>query len=179
MFAAAGSLWWPTEKWRASTSAGSLSLSRNSTRGGRRGRRNGRKSGSQTIQRVGVNAWKSCSVTNGTTRFLKMCLSVCSPEAPEEEYDPRCLYDRLQEQKDKKQQEYEEQFKFRRSISSNPAWFTCIPHHEGEQLPKGSAASDPFASKYTQENNRKLSSAWLGYSYVLNLLPALFGGNVV
>uniref|UniRef100_A0A3Q2D516 Proteasome activator subunit 3 interacting protein 1 n=1 Tax=Cyprinodon variegatus TaxID=28743 RepID=A0A3Q2D516_CYPVA len=37
-------------------------------------------------------------------------------EAPEEEYDPRCLYDRLQEQKDKKQQEYEEQFKFRNMV---------------------------------------------------------------
>uniref|UniRef100_A0A673JEB3 Proteasome activator subunit 3 interacting protein 1 n=1 Tax=Sinocyclocheilus rhinocerous TaxID=307959 RepID=A0A673JEB3_9TELE len=33
-------------------------------------------------------------------------------EAPEEEYDPRSLYERLQEQKDKKQEEYEEQFKF-------------------------------------------------------------------
>ncbi|KAM4553385.1 PSME3-interacting protein [Fundulus diaphanus] len=37
-------------------------------------------------------------------------------EAPEEEYDPRCLYDRLQEQKDKKQQEFEEQFKFRNMV---------------------------------------------------------------
>ncbi|XP_047237379.1 PSME3-interacting protein isoform X2 [Girardinichthys multiradiatus] len=37
-------------------------------------------------------------------------------EAPEEEYDSRCLYDRLQEQKDKKQQEYEEQFKFRNMV---------------------------------------------------------------
>lgn len=33
-------------------------------------------------------------------------------EAPEEEYDPRSLYERLQEQKDKKQEEFEEQFKF-------------------------------------------------------------------
>lgn len=33
-------------------------------------------------------------------------------EVPEEEYDPRSLYERLQEQKDKKQEEYEEQFKF-------------------------------------------------------------------
>ena len=32
-------------------------------------------------------------------------------EAPEEEHDPRSLYDRLQEQKDKKQQEYEENYK--------------------------------------------------------------------
>lgn len=37
-------------------------------------------------------------------------------EAPEEEYDPRCLYDRLQEQKEKKQQEFEEQFKFRNMV---------------------------------------------------------------
>uniref|UniRef100_A0AAY5L6P3 FAM192A/Fyv6 N-terminal domain-containing protein n=1 Tax=Esox lucius TaxID=8010 RepID=A0AAY5L6P3_ESOLU len=33
-------------------------------------------------------------------------------EVPEEEYDGRTLYERLQEQKDKKQEEYEEQFKF-------------------------------------------------------------------
>ena len=31
-------------------------------------------------------------------------------EAPEEKYDPRSLYDRLQEQKQKKQDEYEAQF---------------------------------------------------------------------
>ncbi|XP_070829199.1 PSME3-interacting protein [Chaetodon trifascialis] len=37
-------------------------------------------------------------------------------EAPEEEYDPRSLYERLQEQKDKKQEEYEEQFKFRNMV---------------------------------------------------------------
>ncbi|XP_014004494.1 PSME3-interacting protein isoform X4 [Salmo salar] len=34
-------------------------------------------------------------------------------EAPEEEYDGRSLFERLQEQKDKKQEEYDEQFKFR------------------------------------------------------------------
>ncbi|TNN71129.1 Protein FAM192A [Liparis tanakae] len=33
-------------------------------------------------------------------------------EAPEEKYDPRSLFERLQEQKDKKQEEYDEQFKF-------------------------------------------------------------------
>lgn len=41
-------------------------------------------------------------------------------EAPEEEYDPRSLFERLQEQKDKKQEEYEEQFKF-----SKPS--CCVP----------------------------------------------------
>lgn len=38
-------------------------------------------------------------------------------EAPEEEYDPRSLFERLQEQKDKKQEEFEEQFKFSESVS--------------------------------------------------------------
>ncbi|KAM9352094.1 PSME3-interacting protein [Symphorus nematophorus] len=37
-------------------------------------------------------------------------------EVPEEEYDPRSLFERLQEQKDKKQEEYEEQFKFRNMV---------------------------------------------------------------
>ncbi|XP_034032999.1 PSME3-interacting protein isoform X2 [Thalassophryne amazonica] len=37
-------------------------------------------------------------------------------EAPEEEYDPRSLYERLQEQKDKKQEEFEEQFKFKNMV---------------------------------------------------------------
>ncbi|XP_057203454.1 PSME3-interacting protein [Triplophysa rosa] len=37
-------------------------------------------------------------------------------EVPEEEYDPRSLYERLQEQKDKKQEEYEEQFKFKNMV---------------------------------------------------------------
>ncbi|XP_049339263.1 PSME3-interacting protein isoform X2 [Astyanax mexicanus] len=37
-------------------------------------------------------------------------------EVPEEEYDPRSLFERLQEQKDKKQEEYEEQFKFKNMV---------------------------------------------------------------
>ncbi|XP_056668324.1 PSME3-interacting protein isoform X2 [Monodelphis domestica] len=37
-------------------------------------------------------------------------------ECPEEVYDPRSLFERLQEQKDKKQQEYEEQFKFKNMV---------------------------------------------------------------
>jgi len=36
---------------------------------------------------------------------------ICT-EAPEEEYDPRSLYERLQEQKDKKQRDFEESIKF-------------------------------------------------------------------
>ncbi|XP_019628860.1 PREDICTED: protein FAM192A-like [Branchiostoma belcheri] len=34
-------------------------------------------------------------------------------ECPEEEYDPRSLFERLEEQKEKKQAEFEEQFKFK------------------------------------------------------------------
>ncbi|XP_033113347.1 PSME3-interacting protein-like [Anneissia japonica] len=37
-------------------------------------------------------------------------------EAPEEEYDPRSLYDRLQEQKDKKQAEYDEAHQFKNMV---------------------------------------------------------------
>ncbi|XP_055078350.1 PSME3-interacting protein isoform X2 [Periophthalmus magnuspinnatus] len=37
-------------------------------------------------------------------------------EAPEEVYDPRSLFERLQEQKDKKQEEFEEQFKFKNMV---------------------------------------------------------------
>ncbi|XP_052438938.1 PSME3-interacting protein isoform X1 [Carassius gibelio] len=37
-------------------------------------------------------------------------------EAPEEKYDPRSLYERLQEQKDKKQEEFEEQLKFKNMV---------------------------------------------------------------
>uniref|UniRef100_A0A3Q3MQY6 FAM192A/Fyv6 N-terminal domain-containing protein n=1 Tax=Mastacembelus armatus TaxID=205130 RepID=A0A3Q3MQY6_9TELE len=45
-------------------------------------------------------------------------------EVPDEEYDPRSLFDRLQEQKDKKQEEYEEQFKFSGSLSDSSS-FCC------------------------------------------------------
>ncbi|KAM4722072.1 PSME3-interacting protein [Rhinophrynus dorsalis] len=37
-------------------------------------------------------------------------------ECPEEVYDPRSLYEKLQEQKEKKQLEYEEQFKFKNMV---------------------------------------------------------------
>ncbi|XP_075998604.1 PSME3-interacting protein isoform X2 [Genypterus blacodes] len=37
-------------------------------------------------------------------------------EAPEEKYDPRSLFERLQEQKDKKQEDFEEQFKFKNMV---------------------------------------------------------------
>lgn len=42
-------------------------------------------------------------------------------EAPEEEYDSRSLYDRLQEQKNKKDMEYEEAHKL--SMDSQLIWF--------------------------------------------------------
>ncbi|XP_030587513.1 PSME3-interacting protein isoform X2 [Archocentrus centrarchus] len=37
-------------------------------------------------------------------------------EVPEEEYDSRSLFERLQEQKEKKQEEFEEQFKFKNMV---------------------------------------------------------------
>lgn len=50
-------------------------------------------------------------------RQMSVFFSFCSAEAPEEEHDPRSLYDRLQEQKDKKQQEYEETFKLSKFVA--------------------------------------------------------------
>lgn len=44
--------------------------------------------------------------------FIEHAKFVSLSEAPEEEYDPRSLFERLQEQKEKKQEEFEEQFKF-------------------------------------------------------------------
>ena len=50
-------------------------------------------------------------------------------ECPEEVYDPRSLYERLQEQKDRKQQEHEEQFRFSElqgpAPSGSPGPFWC------------------------------------------------------
>lgn len=54
---------------------------------------------------------------------LPVVLFVFSSEAPEEEYDPRSLFERLQEQKDKKQEEYEEQFKFSKAV------YLCCSFH--------------------------------------------------
>ena len=44
--------------------------------------------------------------------FTEHTIFVSLSEAPEEEYDPRSLFERLQERKEKKQEEFEEQFKF-------------------------------------------------------------------
>lgn len=51
----------------------------------------------------------------GIQLFCLSVLTVCllvRLERPKEEYDPRTLYERLKQQKDKKQEEWEEQFKF-------------------------------------------------------------------
>lgn len=58
-------------------------------------------------------------------------------EAPEEEYDPRSLFDRLQEQKDKKQDEYEAQFKLSnqvRGIDEDEAQFLNMVSSKQEEL---------------------------------------------
>lgn len=56
-----------------------------------------------------------------------MCVCLCyiSEEAPEEVYDPRSLFERLQEQKDKKQEEYEEQFKFSKTLVHSVGPYPC------------------------------------------------------
>ena len=48
-------------------------------------------------------------------------LMIFSLDVPEEEYDSRCLYDRLKEQKDKKQDEWDEAHKL--SLSQKVSFF--------------------------------------------------------
>lgn len=60
----------------------------------------------------------SCSCIN--VPIFDFVYSRCITEVPEEEYDPRSLFERLQEQKDKKQEEYEEQFKFSKHLRLPP-----------------------------------------------------------
>ena len=60
----------------------------------------------ESIQYLGFLFWHS--VLSVTIIFIEC------PEAP---VDNRCLYDKLEEQKLKKQEEYDEQFKFSRFIN--------------------------------------------------------------
>ena len=43
---------------------------------------------------------------------------IMQSERPEEEYDSRTLYERLKVQRDRKQEEWEEQFKFSESVKT-------------------------------------------------------------
>lgn len=82
--------------------------------------------------------------------FLTYGLPSCSvlSECPEEAYDPRSLYERLQEQREKKQQEFEEQFKFSKHqqqtacvvcnscaqlLSEGHICVSCLPLWEGNK----------------------------------------------
>lgn len=67
------------------------------------------------------------SISKMHLRVLFVCVSVyllIPEEVPEEEYDPRSLFERLQEQKDKKQEEYEEQFKFSKTSAYSHVFTT-------------------------------------------------------
>jgi len=58
-------------------------------------------------------------------------------EAPEEKYDPRSLYDRLQEVKDKKQSEFDESIKFKnqfRGIDQDEADFLKTVHNRANEI---------------------------------------------
>lgn len=59
--------------------------------------------------------------------------------APEEEYDPRSLYDRLKEQRDKKQEEFEETLKFKnhfRGINTEESEFLSDVNKRSSDLEK-------------------------------------------
>lgn len=62
-------------------------------------------------------------VVNKTSLTDLLCFGFV--EAPEETYDPRSLYDRLQEQKLKKDAEYEEAHKLSKLINKNQKQNSC------------------------------------------------------
>lgn len=77
---------------------------------GKRGRKNGRKSGLLLIQLV-------CSISMIYTLLnIVDVISFWFIERPEEPYDNRSLFDRLQEQKQKKDLEYEEAHKLSKCL---------------------------------------------------------------
>lgn len=79
---------------------------------------------------------------------------VSSSEAPEEKYDPRSLFERLQEQKDKKQEDFEEQFKFSECLSL----FLCFNcHFSNATIPRQRASGYVF--KTINSNVKDLVSA--------------------
>ncbi|MGH0125839.1 UNVERIFIED_CONTAM: hypothetical protein FKN15_074259 [Acipenser sinensis] len=98
-------------------------------------------------------------------------------ECPEEVYDPRSLFDRLQEQKDKKQQEYEEQFKFtcypeafqsaltswRKQFSLTPQSHSTLSkltaNTETRKEPEKKAATKPAENKNTFSQAKLLAGA--------------------
>jgi hypothetical protein len=52
--------------------------------------------------------WKCCSLLCNVQYSLHVLDCACFPECPEEEYDHRSLFERLEEQKQKRELEYEE-----------------------------------------------------------------------
>lgn len=73
------------------------------------GRKNGKKSGNPISQNVSRN-----DATTAT--WFKIEYILFSKVAPEEPYDGRSLYDRLKEQRDAKDSEFEEARKFKNMI---------------------------------------------------------------
>lgn len=79
------------------------------------GRKNGKKSAQQTNPLVGF--YRDII----EIRIIsKLSITLNSAEAPEEEYDSRSLFERLQEQKQKKDLEYEEAHKLSKAIEHQP-----------------------------------------------------------
>ena len=58
-----------------------------------------------------LSSEQKCSLTFRNISYCMVPFASGSVEAPEEEYDPRSLFAKLEEQKLKKQDEYESQFK--------------------------------------------------------------------
>ena len=63
--------------------------------------------------------------TSGPWRSIDLSLILIHIERPEEAYDPRTLYDRLKQQKDKKQEEHDDQYKFSEFSTIRNQWW-CV-----------------------------------------------------
>ncbi|OXB76063.1 UNVERIFIED_CONTAM: hypothetical protein H355_000162 [Colinus virginianus] len=72
-------------------------------------------------------------------------------ECPEEAYDPRSLYERLQEQRERKQQEFEEQFKFsKHQRLSFPTKLNCSSCTQHLQVLPASLREEQRAEEYSE-----------------------------
>ncbi|VFV41197.1 protein fam192a-like isoform 1 [Lynx pardinus] len=85
-------------------------------------------------------------------------------ECPEEVYDPRSLYERLQEQKDRKQQEYEEQFKFKNMVRG-------LDEDETNFLDEVSRQQELLEKQRREEELKELKEYRISFGMCIGLSP--------
>ncbi|KFW96902.1 Protein FAM192A [Phalacrocorax carbo] len=81
-------------------------------------------------------------------------------ECPEEAYDPRSLYERLQEQREKKQQEFEEQFKFKNMVRG-------LDEDETHFLDEVSRQQELLEKQRREEELKELNEYRISFAFTL------------